>query len=141
MDLDVTLIVQAVILLLVLATLGPILLNPILEVLELREKSIEGAKHDSKKLLEDTLHKERDLEAKLEGARRQALQERAKLINEAKDQERQLLDKAKASAQTQLESARTTLKESEKKARAALDQNGRELAKSIAGKILSRDVA
>mgnify|MGYP000982543944 CR=1 FL=1 len=84
MDLDPTFFVQAFLVLTSLALLGPILFNPMLELIELREKSIAGAKIESVRLLEQTQEKERALEAQLEDARRGALAERQKLINDAR---------------------------------------------------------
>jgi F-type H+-transporting ATPase subunit b len=141
MDLDITLIIQAVIVLVVLATIGPVLLNPMLAVLDLREKSIAGARHEGAQLLADTAAKEKQLEEKLEAARRQALAERQKLIGEAKDAERQLLDRARAEAQTSLESARGKLRQSQQTAKTSLEGNAKGLAQQIASKILSREIA
>ena len=76
MDLDVTLIAQFAIIITAMLVLGPLLFNPMLQVLELREKSITGARQDSQKLLADTSAKEQALREKLETARRGALAER-----------------------------------------------------------------
>jgi F0F1-type ATP synthase membrane subunit b/b' len=141
MDLDVTLVLQAFIVAFVLVTLGPLLFNPMLQLLDLREKSIAGAKADSVKLVADTRAKEQELQNQLESARRAALAERQKMINEAKDAERQLLDKARAEALAKVEGARSALQANEANVRNQLQASGKELAKAIASKILSRDVA
>lgn len=141
MDLDLTLAFQALIVLTVLVTLGPMLFNPMLELLELREKNIAGAKQESLQLVAETKAKETELQNQLEAARRQALGERQRMLNETKDAERQLLDKARAEAMAKIESARQSLAANEKSVREKLQQSGKDLGKSIATKILSRDVA
>ena len=141
MDLDVTFFLQAFIVAVVLLTLGPTLFSPILDVLDLRERNIAGAKADSARLLGETKQKEHELQSQLEGARRQALGERQKMIDEARESERQLLDKARQEAMKKIEGARAALQASEKNARVQLQQNGKDLAKTIATKILARDVA
>jgi F0F1-type ATP synthase membrane subunit b/b' len=141
MDLDVTLALQAFIVLTVLVTLGPLLFNPMLELLELREKNIAGAKQESIQLVAETKAKETELQNQLEGARRSALGERQRMLNEAKEAERGLLDKARTEAMAKIETARAALKTSEANVRGQLQASGKDLAKQIATKILSRDVA
>jgi F0F1-type ATP synthase membrane subunit b/b' len=141
MDLDVTLALQAFIVLLVLVTLGPMLFRPMLELLELREKNIAGAKAESVKLVADTRAKEQELQNQLEGARRQALAERQRMLGEAKEAERALLEKARSEAMKKVDGARSALAANEANVRAQLQQSGKDLARTIASKILSRDVA
>jgi F-type H+-transporting ATPase subunit b len=141
MDLDVTFLVQAGIVLTVLASLGQILFRPMLDLMELRETSIAGAKKESQKLLLDTEAKEAGLHAQLENARRSALASRQKLIDEARSTERKLVDAARADAQKKIEGARSSLQASKKQAHEKLEGAGKDLARQIANKLLSREVA
>ena len=74
-------------------------------------------------------------------ARRAALAERQRMIGDAKDVERQLLDKARADALKKVEAARAELAANEASVRGQLQASGKELARTIASKILSREVA
>src|SRR5687767_11731347 len=112
MDLDVTFFIQAFLVLTTLVLVGPVLFNPMLELVELREKSIAGAKLESQRLIAETEEKEHALQTQLENARRTALAERQKLVNEAREAERQLLDRARAEAQKKIEAARVSLQTS-----------------------------
>lgn len=141
MDLDFTLVIQAVIVLTVLLTVGPLLFAPIMDVIELREKSITGARAEGARLLAETKAREHELETQLEDARRQALAVRAKMLADAKAQERQLLETAQQDAAKKLDAARKTLKDSESSVRKQLEASGKELARSVASKLLSREVA
>ena len=140
MDLDVTLALQALIVIIVLMTLGPALFNPMLELLELREKNIAGAKAEGAQLRITTKAKEQELNNQLETARRQAMAERQRMVNDARDAERQLLDKARAEALKKIDDARATLHASEVAVRKDLQASGKDLARTIASKILTRDI-
>ncbi len=141
MDLDFTLILQISIVALVLVTFERVLFNPILDLLVLRENNIAGAKAESVKLLGETKAKEQELQNQLDSARRGALAERQRMLTEAREMERTLLDKARADALKKVEHARSALQASETQVRAQLQQSGKEIARVIASKVLSREVA
>lgn len=138
MDLDLTFVVQLGLLLTTLLFVGNVLFKPMLNVIELREKSIVGAKAESLSLLQQADSKEHELRAALEATRRQAMDERAKIIGAARQAERQLVDSAKQSAQAKLDQARTSLATSQKDVESKLKTMSQDLANVVASKLLSR---
>ncbi len=140
MDLDRTILIQLGLLLFVLVTVGNLLFKPFLRIIELREKSITGAKAEGAALIAQAAEKDAELHRALDDTRRKAMAERNRLIADAQKAERQILDGAQADAQRKLESARTVLAASQQDISAKLKSSTQELARGIAGKVLQRDV-
>ena len=140
MDLDLTFVVQLGLVLTTLLIVGNVLLKPMLAVIDLREKSIGGAKHDSDALIKTAESKEIELREALDGTRRAAMDERAKLIGVARQAERQLLDQARASAQGKIDQARAKLTNQRGEVETKLRSMSQDLAKVVASKMLARDL-
>ena len=141
MDLDLTLVVQLIILLTVLVSVGNLLFKPFLQVIDLREHSIAGARKDGARLVAEAEAKDKELHKALDDTRRKAMSERAGLIAEAQKTERKILDDARASAQKRIDAARTELTAERAKTSAQLQATSKDLARSIASKVLLREVS
>lgn len=140
MDIDLTFAVQFGILLATLLVVGNLLFKPMLNVLELREKSIVGAKADSAALVKQAQDKEEELRLALDNTRRQAMDERASIIAAARAAERQLVESARQSSQQKLDVARQKLQSSQKDIEGKLKTMSQDLGKVVASKILLREV-
>jgi len=140
MDLDLTIVVQLIILLAALVGVGNLLFKPVLAVIDLREASIAGARKEGVRLVAEAEAKDAELHRALDGTRRKALSERTALIADAQKAERKILDDARSSAQTRIEAARTELAGVRAKTSATLQAATQDLARSIASKVLLRDV-
>jgi F0F1-type ATP synthase membrane subunit b/b' len=141
MDLDRTILIQLGLLLFVLVTVGNLLFKPFLRIIELREKSISGAKAEGAALVAQAAEKDAELHRALDDTRRKAMAERNRLLADAQKAERQILDGARADAQRKVESARAALAASQKDISAKLKSSTQELARGIAAKVLQRDIA
>lgn len=140
MDLDLTFVVQLGLVLTTLLFVGNVLLKPMLQVIELREKSIGGAKHESEALIKTAESKEIELREAMDGTRRAAMDERARLIAAARTAERQLLDSARANAQAKVDQARGKLQSQRAEVEVKLKAMSQDLAKVVASKMLAREV-
>lgn len=141
MDLDLTIALQLLILLTILVGVGNLLFKPVLAVIDLREHSIAGARKDSVRLVAEAKEKDAELHRALDETRRKALSERTAMIAEAQKAERKILDEARSSAQTRIDGARTQLAAERAKTSTKLQAATNDLARSIASKVLLRDVS
>lgn len=141
MNLDASFVVQLGIVLTLLLVVGNALFKPLLGVLELRERSIEGARHQSAALALEATKKEAELKSAIENARRQALLERQRLLSEGRDAERQVLDQARSAALKKIDAARLELAKTQELVSEKMKAQTSELAKAVASKVLAREVA
>lgn len=140
MDLDLTIVVQLLILLIALVSVGNLLFKPVLAVIDLREHSIAGARKDGARLVAEAEAKDAELHKALDDTRRKALSERAAMLVDAQKAERKILDDARASAQTRIDAARTQLTSEREQTSTKLQAATKDLARSIASKVLLREV-
>jgi len=140
MDLDLTIVVQLAILLIALVAVGNLLFKPVLAVIDLREHSIAGARKEGVRLVAEAEAKDAELHKALDDTRRKALSERAAMIAEAQKAERQILDEARRSAQKRIDGARAQLNADREQTSTKLQAATKDLAQSIASKVLLRDV-
>jgi F-type H+-transporting ATPase subunit b len=141
MDLDLTLLVQLIILLTVLVGVGNLLFKPVLQVIDLREQSIAGARKDGARLVAEAEAKDAELHRALDDTRRKALAERTRLIADAQKAERQILDEARGAAQKRIDAARAELAAERAQTSTKLQAATKDLARSIASKVLLREVS
>jgi len=140
MDLDVTLLIQAGIVLVLMLILNPLLFQPILKVFEARRAKLEGARDAIEELTR--LGKE-DLEAyrvRIREANNRAQDEREKLRDEGRLRERELLAEVRAEIADKLNATRSTIQNEEGEARQSLATQLDAISAEMASKILGREV-
>lgn len=140
MDLDVTILIQAGIVLVLFFTLNGLLFQPILQVFEARHQKLEGARDEIERL--QTLKKE-DLEAyqvRMRKAADAAFAKREELRDEGRAKERELLSQVRAEIADALNEARGKIDEQEARARQSLATQVEAIAGEMASKILGREV-
>jgi F-type H+-transporting ATPase subunit b len=141
LDLDSTVFVQLAIFIVAAVVLSRFLFKPYLEVRAARGAGIEGAKDEARRMGEEAEARLVEYQQSLVKARSKAGGERAKLQGEAVARDHEITEAARVATQASLEQARARLDADAKAARAQLEPRAQEIAKSIAKKILGREVA
>ena len=140
MDIDVTILIQAGIILVLFFTLNGLLFQPILEVFEARHKKLEGARGEIDKL---TALKADDLDAyqvRIRKAADEACGKREERREEGRAKERELLSQVRAEIADSLNAARGKIDLQEGEARQSLSAQVDALGGEMASKILGREV-
>ena len=141
LDLDSTVFVQLAIFILAALVLSRFLFRPYLEVRAARGAGIEGAKEEARRMGEEAEARLVEYQQSLAQARSKAGGERGKLQGDAVKRDNEITEAARVATQASLEQARARLDADAKAARAQLEPRAQEIAKSIAKKILGREVA
>jgi len=141
LDLDSTVFLQLAIFVVTAVILSRFLFKPYLEVRAARGAGIEGAKAEARRMDEEAAARLAEYHQSLAQARTKAGGERAKLQGEAVARDHEITEAARVATQASLEQARARLDADAKAARAQLEPRAQEIAKSIAKKILGREVA
>ena len=140
-DVDLTVVVQFVLFLVLFALANKFLFQPYLQLRERRKAGIEGARAEAERMTAEADAKLADYEKSLAVARDRANEEGRKVRAEAAEHERQVTDKARSSAQAAIDEAQTTMRKETEAARAQLMPQADAIAKSIASRLLGREVA
>jgi F-type H+-transporting ATPase subunit b len=140
-DVDLTVIVQFVLFLVLFALANKFLFQPYLQLRERRKAGIEGARAEAERMTAQADAKLADYEKSLAIARDRANEEGRKVRAEATEHERQVTDKARSSAQVAINEAQATMRKQTEAARAQLMPEADALARSIASRLLGREVA
>ena len=138
MELNATILIQAAIVLSLMAFLSPVLFKPVLKVFDERERRIHGAADEAKRFLGSADEKSAVVEQKLQAAQAEARGVLQGLREKALEKERSLLDQARADAQVRIEKARGELRSATDDARAALKGDAGVMADEIVKKVLGR---
>ena len=141
LDIDGTVFVQLAIFVITAIVLSRYLFRPYLEVKTARSSGTEGAKEEARRLQEEGAARMADYENRLSEARHQANQERSKLQAEAVKRDGEITAAARNATQAALESARAKLETEAEATRQQLEPRAQEIGRSIARKILGREVA
>jgi F-type H+-transporting ATPase subunit b len=137
-DLDVTLITQALFFFTLLIVLPPLVFKPLLARFEQREARTEGARHEAKQLRKQADDEVARYETLTSEHRRAAMQERAETRQSTQKQADALVAQARAESATRLEVAFQRQRATADEARAALRQDASLIAASIADKLARR---
>ena len=140
-DVDLTVVVQFVLFLVLFALANKFLFQPYLQLRERRKAGIEGARAEAERMTAEADAKLADYEKSLAVARDRANEEGRKVRAEAAEHERQVTDKARSSTQTAIDEAQATMRKETEAARAQLMPQADALARSIASRLLGREVA
>jgi F-type H+-transporting ATPase subunit b len=140
-DIDLTAVVQFVLFLLVYLIANKLLFKPYLALRERRKAGIDGARAEAERMTATADAKLADYQKSLAVARERAGDEGRKVRLEAAAHEKDVTDKARAAAQKASDEAQAKMRSETDAARAQLLPQADALAKSIASKLLGREVA
>ncbi len=140
-DIDLTAVVQFVLFLLVYLIANALLFQPYLALRERRKAGIEGARAEAERMTATADAKLADYQKQLAVARDRAGEEGRKIRLEGAAHEKDATDKARAFAQKSIDDAQTKMRAETEAARAQLMPQAEALAKTIASKLLGREVA
>jgi F-type H+-transporting ATPase subunit b len=139
-DLDITLVGQIVLLLALLAILKPLLFEPMLKLFEEREKRIDGAKVQARRLDEASAGALTKYETEMQRARAAGNLEREKLRSEGSKEENEILGKVRESTTKALEEGRSKLAAEAREVRRVLERESPALGRELAGRVLGHEV-
>ncbi len=140
-DLDGTMFVQLGLFLIMLLVLSRALFGPYLKMRGDRDRGIAGARTEATQMGGKARAIVEDYEQKLAEAKRRGNEERNKLSIEGTTHERELLGRARAEVQTALEGARKKIAADTATGRASLAAEAAPIARQVAQKMLSREIA
>jgi F-type H+-transporting ATPase subunit b len=139
-DLDITLVGQIVLLLALLAILKPLLFEPMIKLFEEREKRIDGAKVQARRLDEASAGALTKYETEMQRARAAGNLEREKLRAEGNKEENEILGKVRESTTKMLEEGRSKLATEAGEVRRVLRTESLALGRQLAGRVLGHEV-
>ena len=140
-DIDLTVVVQFVLFLVLYLVANRLLFQPYLDLRARRKAGIDGAREEADRMTATADAKLAEYEKSLAVARARGNEEGRKGRAEAIAHEREVTDKARASAQTSIDQALTKMRSDTEAARGQLLPQADALAKTIASKLLEREVA
>ena len=138
MELNATILIQAVILLALFAWLSPMLFSPLMKVFDERDRRIHGAANEAKSYLGSADEKTALVEQKTKEATVAARQILTQLREQAQAAEQTTLAAAREKATSRLDEARGELFEASEAARKALRADANVIADDIVKKVLGR---
>jgi F-type H+-transporting ATPase subunit b len=139
-DFDATFLVQAALFVGLTLFLKPVLFDPMLRLFEERERRIDGAKVQARKIDDKSATALAKYETEMAKARTAAAAVRDQIRAEALKQETELLASVRASTAKVIENGKRTAQAEADKARAALRADAGNLARDLAGRVLGREV-
>jgi F-type H+-transporting ATPase subunit b len=140
-DLDLTAVVQFALFLLVYVIANKLLFKPYLALRERRKAGIDGARAEAERMTATADAKLAEFEKSLAVARDRANEEGRKVRAAAAAHEKEVTDKARTSAQKAIDEAQAKMRAETDAARSQLMPQADALAKTIASKLLGREVA
>jgi F-type H+-transporting ATPase subunit b len=140
-DIDLTAVVQFCLFLLVYLVANKLLFQPYLALRERRRSGIDGAREEAERMTAEADAKLADYQKQLAIARDKANEEARKIRAEAAAHEREVTEKARAQAQAAIDEAQSKMRADTEAARAQLLPQADAIARSIASKLLGREVA
>jgi F-type H+-transporting ATPase subunit b len=139
-DFDATFLVQFVLFAGLTLVLKPLLFDPMLKLFEERERRIDGAKLQARKIDEKSATALAKYESEMAKARAGANAEREKLRAEAVRKEQEILGTVRAAAAKTLEDGKKAALGEAERVRATLKAQSGVLARDLAGRVLGREV-
>ncbi len=139
-DIDLTVVIQFIIFLVLLILLTKLVFKPFLEIMRERSENIEGAREKATVLDSEADEKLSSYEEQVKSARKDAAEVRGKYRDEGEAKAKEILSGARAKTDAKISAAREKTEQSVKAAQSALKKQADEVAKSIASKLLGREV-
>jgi F-type H+-transporting ATPase subunit b len=140
-DVDLTVFVQVGLFVVLLLVLKPLLFDPMLKLFEEREKRIEGARAEGRRMDNESAEAKTKYDAAMTEARAIANATRDKLRAEGAKSENEILAKVRDEVAKSLEEGRATLTAEVATAKTELGQSSQELGRTLAARLLGREVA
>lgn len=140
-DLDATLLVQAVLILVLWLVLKPLLFDPMLKLFEERETRIVGAIQKARRIDEKSADAKAEYDDAMGKARAAGAAEREKLRAESLRQESELLTKVRGETQQRIDAARADNEKELESTRQKLVPHASNIAKDLAKRVLGREIA
>jgi F-type H+-transporting ATPase subunit b len=137
-ELNATVLIQAVIILVLMAWMSPVLFGPLMKVFDERERRTHGAAAEAEKYLGAADEKTAYVEQKTKEAQARARTVLTSLREKAQEAERAHLAVAREKAAVRLDQARTELSTATNDARTALKGDADAIANEIVQKVLGR---
>lgn len=138
MELNATVLIQAVIILVLMAWLSPVLFGPLMKVFEERDRRIHGAAEEARKQLGSADEKGAIVEQKTKEAQAEARVVLTSLREKARESERSHLAAAREKSAARLDEARAELFAATESARTSLKSESAAIADEIVKKVLGR---
>jgi F-type H+-transporting ATPase subunit b len=139
-DLDASTLVQIGLFIILFLVLKPVLFDPMLKLFEEREKRIDGAKLQARKIDEKSASALTKYETEMAKARASANEERDKLRAEGVKTENEILEKVRKATAASLEQGKRHAREEASRVRATLQTETTQMAKDLAARVLGREV-
>lgn len=139
-DIDLTFLVQLVLFVGFTLLLKPILLDPMLKLFEERERRIDGAKAQARKIDEKSAGALAKYEAAMTDARATASAERDRIRAEGIKREQEILATVRAAAAKTADEGKRAVQAEAEKARSALRAESGNMARDLASRVLGREV-
>jgi|HubBroStandDraft_1064217.scaffolds.fasta_scaffold76637_2 F-type H+-transporting ATPase subunit b len=139
-DFDATFLVQVVLFVGLTLFLKPYLFDPMLNLFEERERRIDGAKMQARKIDAKSASALADYEAAMAKARATANAERDKIRAEAVKHEQEILASVRASAAKTIDDGKRAALAEADRVRTTLKGEAVTLARELAGRVLGREV-
>jgi F-type H+-transporting ATPase subunit b len=139
-DFDATFLVQVVLFTGLTLVLKPLLFDPMLKLFEERERRIDGAKVQARKMDEKSATALAKYETEMARARTSANAEREKIRAEGLKREQEILAAVRASTSKTIEDGKRSALAEAERVRARLKSDAGTLARDVAGRVLGREV-
>jgi F-type H+-transporting ATPase subunit b len=139
-DVDLTFVVQVVLIVVLTLVLKPLLFDPMLRLFAEREKRIDGAKVLARKIDEKSGAALATYEAEMAKARAAANSERDKIRAEAVKREQDILGAVRAATSKALEEGKVAAHAEAERVRSQLKSDASAIAGDLASRVLGREV-
>ncbi len=139
-DFDATFLVQLVLMAGLTLVLKPLLFDPMLRLFEERERRIDGAKMQARKIDEKSASALSKYESEMARARASANAEREKIRQEAVRREQEILGSVRAATAKTIEDGKRAAEAEAARVRATLKEGTGALARDLAARVLGREV-
>ncbi|MBN2706997.1 MAG: ATP synthase F0 subunit B [Deltaproteobacteria bacterium] len=139
-DLNATMLIQWGIIVALMVFLHYFLFKPVLRVIDARQAKVEGTFAGAQEIRQKADQNRMTYQERIEKAKAEMIDRAAVIRDGAVRESRELLEKAREEALNQVEAARERVRHEREDVRRKLAQDVDSLARSIAGKILERDI-
>jgi F-type H+-transporting ATPase subunit b len=139
-DLDASLVVQIGLFILLMVILKPLLFDPMMKLFQERENKIEGTRREATKEDKRSAEALAKYEKVIAKARDEGGAERDQLRSQGQKKEAEILARVRAQTTTTVEEGRKQIASDAKAARTALETESNALGRSIASRVLGREV-
>ena len=139
-NLDKSLIIQAINFLLLLFILTKLLYRPLLAKMEERSQAIKKSLEEAQAARAEAQKQREEHAAKIQAAHAEAQAIRAAALKEAADEQRRLVDAARAEASRLVEGARAEMEQDIRRARQELRQEVGDLAVAVAERLIKKSL-